>query len=100
MSVPSMSKKAATATADSGALGDQRDPLSPADAERGDAEPRVALRHGVQERHQYARPARPDGMPEGNRTAVHVDPVLGDAELAQHAGRLRRDGLVQLPAVA
>src|SRR5262249_41866337 len=99
MSVPSMSKKAATGTDASAPLDDQRDPLPAAHAERGDAQARVAVLHGVQEGHQHAGAARADRMAEGDRAAVHVDAVLRDAELAQHAERLGGERLVQLPEV-
>src|SRR5437016_1366340 len=99
MTVPSMSKNAATGTAASAPLDDQRDPLPAADAERGDTEPRVTVLHGVEERHQHARAARTDGMAERDGAAVHVHAILRDAELAQHAERLRGERLVELPEV-
>src|SRR5690242_15417807 len=99
MSVPSTSKNAATGNVPSAPLDDQRDPLSAADAERRHAEPRVAVLHRVEERHQHPRAARADGMAEGDGTAVHVDAILRDAELAQDAERLRGERLVQLPEV-
>src|SRR5215467_13196209 len=95
-----MSKNAATGTRTASApLDDERDPLSPADAERGDAESRIAVLHGVKERHQHTSAARADRVAERDGPAVHVDAVLRDAELTQHAERLRGERLVQLPEV-
>src|SRR5262245_19297182 len=102
MSVPSMSKSAATATAgetSSGALDDHRDALAATDAQGGDAEARIAVGHRVQERDQHASAARPDRMAEGDGPSMHVDAVLRDAQLAQHAEGLPREGLVKLPEI-
>src|SRR5256885_31487 len=45
----------------------------------------AARAQGIQERHQQARAGRADRMPERDGAAVHVEPLLGDAELAAHA---------------
>src|SRR5262249_7385455 len=57
------------------------------------------FRHGVEERHQDARAARADRMPEGDGATVDVDARLRDTQLPQHAERLRGERLVQLPEV-
>src|SRR5262249_58082143 len=74
-------------------------PLPPADAEGGTPEPGVTRRHCMQQRHQDASAAGADGMAERDSTAVHVDPVLRELQLAQDAERLGGEGLVQLPEV-
>src|SRR6185503_6333795 len=103
ISVPSTSKRAAIATADVTPplrpLDDHRDALPAADAERCDAELRVAVLHRVQQRGQDPRAARADGMTEGDGAAVHVHAVLRDVELAEDAERLAGERLVQLPEV-
>src|SRR5262245_3755505 len=94
-----MSKNAAMPTRRLFALDHQRDALAAADAERREAEPRVPIRHGVEERHQDARAARADRMPEGDGATVDVDARLRDAQLPQHAERLRGERLVQFPQI-
>src|SRR5438874_7834884 len=51
----------------------ERDGVAPAQAERADSAMHVAALHFIQEGHENARARGPDGMSNGNRTAVNID---------------------------
>src|SRR5207248_7348784 len=80
-------------------LDDDRHSLSDADAQRGDPIPPAPRAKRVHEVDQDPRPAHPQGMPDGDGAAVHVDALRVDAQFADHRERLRREGLVQLHEV-
>src|SRR5262249_22998266 len=75
------------------------DALSAADAQRRDPEASIARRHGVEQSDEDTGTARADRMSERYGTTVHVDPVLGQLQLALDTERLRGERLVQLPEV-
>src|SRR5437764_4497306 len=67
--------------------------LAAARADGGHAEPSAATAQLVRERHQDARAARPDRVPEGDRAAVDVHLRLVHAE---HPHRIDRNGSERL----
>src|ERR1019366_6580297 len=81
------------------ALQHHRDALTAADAQRCNAEVRVALGHLVEQRHQDPRAARADGMADRDGPPVDIEPVLGHCEFATDGNRLRCERLVELEEV-
>ena len=70
-----------------------------ADAQRRQAAARAAALQLVQKRDHDPRAGRADRMPEGNRTAVDVQPIGRDGRVAQHGQHLRGERLVQLDQI-
>src|SRR5258705_12417006 len=60
----------------------ERDRLAAAETERHDPAPLATRAKRVQQRDEKARARRSDGMPERDSAAVHVELLVGDAELA------------------
>ena len=73
--------------------------LSDPDAERRQAVAAPAPAELVQERDDESRTAHPERVPDRDRTAVHVDLLLVEAEVAAHRQALRGKRLVELDEV-
>ena len=58
--------------------------------------PALALDEGVAD---HARARHAVRVADGDGAAVHVEPVIGDAQLVAAVHHLHREGLVQLPQV-
>src|SRR5438552_2141596 len=80
-------------------LEDRRDALPEADAHRGEPEAALPAPELVEERRRQARTAAAEWMPERHRTAVHVQLLLGDLELARAGEHLAGERLVDLDQV-
>src|ERR1700687_1779835 len=78
-------------------LQDQRDALAAADAGAREAVANAAATHLLQEGQRQARPGRRQGMPQRDRSAVDVELLYVEPELANHAQDLARERLVDLP---
>src|SRR5215510_4112714 len=76
-------------------LDGQRDGVAAAQTEARDAAVGSPSNHFVNQRHQNARPRSADGVPERDRSAVHVDLLRVKSELLHQRDRLRRKGLVE-----
>src|SRR5580693_6031880 len=73
----------------------QRHAQAAADTERSHAALRVALEHFMQQGDRDARPGAADGMPEGDCTAVYVEPVAVEVQFAVAGEHLRGEGFVE-----
>src|SRR5262249_13286611 len=71
--------------------------LASADAHRHDAVLRLAAEHLIGDGADHARAGHPERMADGDRAAVRIELVHGDAELVAAVDHLRGEGLVQLP---
>src|ERR1700761_1065784 len=80
----------------SAALQQQCDPLAAADAQRDQAELEVPALHLVEDLGGDRRSGGADRMPERDRAAVGVDPLLVEAEIVDHRERLGGERLVEL----
>src|SRR6266851_1871218 len=58
---------------------------APAEAQRSNAALRVAASHLINQSYQHARAAGSDGMPDGDRAAIHVDFIQVKAQFPHHA---------------
>ncbi len=56
----------------------------------------IAANHLVDQRHQHARPARPNRMPQRHRAAIDVHAVHIQAQFAANAQRLYGERFIQL----
>src|SRR3972149_2126367 len=81
------------------ALDNHRDRVAAAEAHGREAPLRTPVPHRVHERREDARPAAADWVAHGHRAAVHVLPVVRDAELVHHRDARRRIGLVVLEEI-
>src|SRR5258708_27297152 len=70
--------------------------MAAADAQGGQAASHAAPRHLVQERDRDAHAGRSDGMAQGDRAAVDVDPLRTYPQLAIAGQDLGREGFVHL----
>src|SRR5258706_8140910 len=70
--------------------------LAAADAHRDDREATAAPAQLVQRGRRQLRTGATERMAERDRTAVDVDAIVGDAELALAVHRLRRERFVEL----
>jgi len=59
----------------------------------------IALRHLVEQGDEDAGPACADGVTDGDGTAVDVETILGNGELAADRHGLRRERFVELEEV-
>src|SRR5512137_1520310 len=73
--------------------------VSPAEAERRDAALGVLGPHGVYERRQNPCATGANRMAEGDRTAVDIELLLRDVQLAHHGNRRGRERFVVLEQV-
>src|SRR5262249_38955793 len=73
--------------------------LAAPDAHRDDAVARLAPLHLVGDGAHHARAGHAERVPDGDRAAVRVELVHGNAELVAAVDDLRREGLVELPHV-
>src|SRR5881628_32909 len=71
-------------------------PHAPADAQRGQPQRVALLPHLVRARQNDPCPGHPDGMPQRDGSAVRVQPVVVELQLAVAREDLRGEGLVQL----
>src|SRR5215468_6329756 len=74
-----------------------RGALASADAHRHHAVLRLAAEHLVGNGADHARAGHAEGVADGDRAAVGIELVHGDAELVLAVEHLRGEGLVQLP---
>src|SRR4051812_40390760 len=77
----------------------ERHRVAAAEAERREAGGEIPILQRVEQRGEHAAPARPDGVPERDGTAVDVDAVPIPLEPSAVGERLRREGLVGLDEV-
>src|SRR5579859_3926623 len=80
-------------------LPDGSDALADADAHRGQAVPRAAPPHLVQERCDQARAGCTQRMPDGDRAAVDVGLLRIEPQLPHAGDRLRGERLIELDQV-
>src|SRR5262249_31760301 len=80
----------------SDALDERGDPLSSADAGRGNAPARVPPAHFEQQREQQARAGHPQRMAQRDGAAVDVHPIAIEPEILFDREILRRKRLVDL----
>src|SRR5690606_19601017 len=75
------------------------DGVAATETEYGEAGPRSALLHRIEQRHEHAGAGRTDRMSERNRSAVHVDAVPVPAQLPTVRERLYGERLVRLDQI-
>src|SRR4029077_3284960 len=81
------------------ALDDHRHALASADAHRLEADRLVRRLEAIEERRHDAGAGHPERVPEGDRTAVHIQLVPIDAEVPGARDHLGGERLVQLDEV-
>jgi hypothetical protein len=93
--VPASPTKFVTTASVNTLEGDRRCLAAPNAQGRNAARPTLAL-EGVEQRHDKPRPRRPYRMTKGTGTAIDVQAVTGDAEVALRGHGHDRKGLVDL----
>src|SRR6516165_6550308 len=81
------------------ALDDHRHGIAAAETKRCQAALQTALLKSVEQSGQHARPRSPDGVPERDRAAIHVDAFFVKSEPLFTGEHLRGKGLIQLEKI-